>query len=126
VKAHRAGVLVVEDDDGVAEVVSEVLTRGGYSVERARHGAEAMVRLTAPDNGLPDLIVLDVNMPLENGVEVLRLVRRGLGRDVPVVVLTGGATPEQEEEMRVLGVSVYLSKPVSGEVLLEAVREALG
>ncbi|HUU55127.1 MAG TPA: response regulator [Armatimonadota bacterium] len=118
-------ILVVEDDDTVAATVTEILVRAGYEVERTRHGAEAVTRLSVPDRGLPDLLVLSIDIPMKSGIGVLRFLRETLHSRRPVVVLTAGATPEQEEEIRKLGASALLSRATSSEALLGAVRDAL-
>ncbi|MCJ7752258.1 MAG: response regulator [Armatimonadetes bacterium] len=118
-------ILVVADDDTVAATVTEILVRAGYEVERARHGAQAETRLSVADRGLPDLLVLNIPIPTEGGIGVLRSLRDTLNERRPVVVLTAGATPEQEEEMRKLGASALLSRATSSEELLGAVRDAL-
>ena len=118
-------VLIVEDDAQVSAFLQELLVRDGYEVQQARHGAEAMVLLTGPVENLPDLVVLDINLPLQSGVEVLVFLRDTLHSRIPVVVLTASATQDQEEDLNSLGVSAYLRKPVTSAVLLSEVERAL-
>ncbi len=120
-----SSILVVEDDDTVAATVTETLVRAGYEVERARHGEEAVTRLSVPDRGLPDLLVVNIAVPMKSGTGVLQFLRETLRSRRPVVVLTAGATPEQEEELRRLGPNALLSRATSSEALLGAVRDAL-
>ena len=123
---ERAGrVLIVEDNPEVMAVLRELLVRNGYDVREARHGAEALVQLSAPRESLPDLILLDIGLPLEGGVGVLAFLRRTLHSALPVIVLTASATFEQEQEIQQLGVSAYLRKPAPSELLLAEVRRAL-
>ena len=123
---ERAGrVLIVEDNTEVMAVLRELLLRNGYDVQDARHGAEALVQLSAPRESLPDLILLDIGLPLEGGVGVLAFLRRTVHSALPVIVLTASATLEQEREIRQLGVSACLRKPASSELLLAEVRRAL-
>jgi DNA-binding response OmpR family regulator len=118
-------ILIVEDNQELSHVLRELLTRHGYAVVDARHGAEALVHLTSPAASLPDLIILDVNLPLENGVGILGFLRRTLHSTIPVIVLTASATEEQEKELAALGISAYLRKPTGSEVLLREIDRAL-
>jgi len=118
-------ILIVEDNPEVMAVLRELLLRNGYDVQEARHGAEALVQLSAPRESLPDLILLDIGLPLEGGVGVLAFLRRTVHSALPVIVLTASATLEQEREIQQLGVSAYLRKPASSDLLLAEVKRAL-
>jgi len=118
-------ILIVEDNPEVMAVLRELLLRNGYDVQEARHGAEALVQLSAPKERLPDLILLDIGLPLEGGVGVLAFLRRTVHSAVPVIVLTASATLEQEREIQQLGVSAYLRKPAASDLLLAEVKRAL-
>ena len=118
-------VLVVEDNAQLTALLAEFLTGHGYEVIQARNGVEAMVSLTAPENEFPDVVLLDIGLPLESGVSVLSFVRQVMRNDVPVVVLTGRADPEDEAALRELGVSAYLRKPARPERVLAAIEQAL-
>jgi CheY-like chemotaxis protein len=120
-----ARVLIVEDNSEVMAVLRELLLRSGYDVQEARHGAEALVQLSAPRESLPDLVILDIGLPLEGGVGVLAFLRRTVHSALPVIVLTASATLEQEREIQQLGVSAYLRKPASSDLLLAEVKRAL-
>lgn len=118
-------ILVVLDDDMVAAVVTETLVRAGYEVERKRHGPEVAARLSGPDGGLPDLLVISSPGPTESGIGVLRSLVGTLNERRGVIVLTADAAAEQEEELRGLGASALLSMETSSEEILGAVRDAL-
>ncbi len=118
-------ILIVEDNLEVMAVLRELLLRNGYDVEEARHGAEALVQLSAPKESLPDLILLDIGLPLEGGVGVLAFLRKTVHSALPVIVLTASATQEQEQEIHQLGVSAYLVKPTASHRLLAEVKRAL-
>lgn len=112
---RRKRLLVVEDDAEVLEALCEVFVDDGYEVVRAGNGAEALryFERAAP----PDLIVLDLTMPVMDGYEFLE--RRALRRDlvaIPVLVLS--ATPA----VRLSGRNVeFLPKPLDVDVLLPTV-----
>jgi CheY-like chemotaxis protein len=119
-------VLVVEDEPEVMALLRELLRRRGYEVQEARHGIDALVHLSAPEDEQPDLVILDICLPLEGGVNVLEFLRRTLHRRTPVIILTATATQEQEERIQQLGVSGYLRKPASSAALFSTVEKALG
>ncbi len=118
-------VLVVEDDVEVVRLLEELLVEQGYEVLKARNGVEAMAAVAARPPELADVILLDLGLPLESGVSVLRFLRDVMQSGLPVIVLTGRADPEEETAVRKLGVSEYLRKPVSPERVLAAVARAL-
>lgn len=121
----RPNVLVVYDEPQVRATLREILTRSGYEVLEASHGKGALVELAAPESMLPDLVILDMGLPLEGGVRVLRFLRETRRSDVPVIVLTGAATEEQQQQVEQLGVSACLPKPAPAEKLLAEVGRAL-
>ena len=86
---------------------------------------KAMAALSAPKHECPDAVLLDVGLPLENGVSVLQFLRRVMRSRAPVVVLTGRDDPEDRETLMRLGVSAYLTKPTPTEELLRALSRAL-
>ena len=118
-------VLIVEDNAELLAVLEELLVRQGYQVLKAQNGVQALVHLTGAASDLPDVMVLDVGLPLQNGVTVLDFVRNAVRSNLPVIILTASADPDQEAELRKLGVSGYLRKPASAERILAAISEAL-
>ena len=118
-------ILVVEDNLQLLALLREVLVQKGYAVQAARNGVEAMAALSAPKHECPDAVLLDVGLPLENGVSVLQFLRRVMRSRAPVVVLTGRDDPEDRETLMRLGVSAYLTKPTPTEELLRALSRAL-
>lgn len=114
------GVLVVDDEPMVREVVAQYLQLDGFVVHEASDGAAAMAWL---DTHEPELVVLDVMLPELDGLTLLRRVR-GAG-DVPVILLTARA----EETDRILGLELgaddYIVKPFSPRELVARVRTVL-
>lgn len=119
----KAKVLLVEDDRGLAEVVDYNLKRAGYEVFRAHDGRDG---LTQAQLKLPDLILLDVMLPVMDGIEVCRSLRAAdETHDILVMMLT--ARTEESDEL--VGFSVgaddYVTKPFSVAVLLQRIRALL-
>ena len=100
-------ILIVDDEPQVAEVLARSLAREGHRAEVAHSGEEALKLLGTAE---PDALFLDVSMPGMNGLHVLAEVRRRRPT-LPVVVITGNATPEQVDEVKGLGAIDVIAKP---------------
>jgi CheY-like chemotaxis protein len=124
-------VLLAEDDDGHATLVQRNLKRAGIANEvvRASDGQEALDYLRCQGrhaarvpNG-PLLLLLDINMPRVDGVEVLRQIKADdRTARTPVIMLTTTDDPREVERCYQLGCSVYVTKPVAYEEFIEAIK----
>lgn len=115
-------ILVVDDDPSVRRLLSVQLGLAGHEVHIAEDGAEA---LTEIGRQKPDLLVLDVMMPLMDGWQLLRALRaKPLYADLPVVLLTAKSLPEDVERSYELGASVVMQKPYDGDRLLAMIEAA--
>ena len=99
--------LLIEDDEQVAEVLSDAFGSQGHEITIRHTGEEGLAYLT---HDRPDAVVLDIRLPKLNGVAVLRQIR---ARDpnLPVIIMTGLATPGEIAEVRRLGVTEIVEKP---------------
>ena len=90
-------IFVIEDDDELRFVLKEALTKESYSVIEAENGRAALTEL---EDGMasPDLILLDLNMPVMNGFEFLQVYRAKFSNDVPIVVVTGADLTEKDKK----------------------------
>jgi two-component system response regulator MprA len=117
-------ILVVDDERAVRESLRRALELEGYEIELAADGQEALQRLDANGEGQPDAVILDVLMPVIDGLEVCRRIRRS-GNRVPVLMLTA----RDEIENRVAGLDAgaddYVTKPFALEELVARVRALL-
>jgi two-component system, OmpR family, phosphate regulon response regulator PhoB len=113
-------ILVVEDDHALADVLDYNLTREGYDVTRAYDGRDG---LTQARLKMPDIVILDVMLPLVDGVEVCRQLRSSPETRGTVIIML---TAKSEESDQLVGFSVgaddYVLKPFSVRVLLERIR----
>ncbi|NOJ92790.1 sigma-54-dependent Fis family transcriptional regulator [Corallococcus coralloides] len=117
-----ARILIVDDDPGVLRAVRGLLQDGGFTPVEARSTAEAARLLEAPD-APPALMLLDLRMPGETGLELLARLPKPL--PVPVVVLSGEASPSEAVQALKLGATDFVEKPPSPERLLTALHNAL-
>ncbi|MDZ4859860.1 MAG: response regulator [Candidatus Hydrogenedentes bacterium] len=119
---HEANrVLVVDDDDGVREILAQALRRCGYEAELAKDGIDA---LRAMESKPYDLVLLDMLMPNRDGLAVLRELRGKPGAP-PVIVMTGSAASGVREEASELGAHSFLQKPFELRTLLAEVESVL-
>lgn len=118
-------ILVVDDEPGVADVLSILLTRARYQVETAWSGEQA---LDLFDRQPPDLVITDLTMPGIDGIELLRRVRQravDLHREIPVIVLTAYGTVQNAVSAMKEGAFHFVSKPFQKDELLSLVEKAL-
>ena len=116
----QSKVLVADDDEKIRELLELYLTKEGFAVIQAADGAEAILKAQQLK---PDLIVLDIMMPVLDGMEVCRQVRKF--SQVPVIILTA----RTEDEDRILGLELgaddYLAKPFNPRELVARVKAVL-
>jgi DNA-binding response OmpR family regulator len=114
-------VLIVEDDDRIADPLKKGLEREGMETERAKTGGEALARFDAEDATYPDVILLDLRLPDLDGFDVCRKIR-ATDPEVPIIVVTARG----EEVDRVLGLELgaddYVVKPFGFRELLARIR----
>ncbi len=117
-------VLVVDDNEEIVRLLRAILELQGFAVRTARDGASA---LTAVEQQLPDLIVLDVMLPAMDGKEVLaRLKASSRTASIPVILLTART---QDEDVLIgydLGADYYITKPFTKGQLLYGIGLVLG
>jgi DNA-binding response OmpR family regulator len=118
-------VLVVEDDDHIAQVLKFMLERQGYRVVHLADGRAAASHVES-STSLPDLVLLDVMLPYVDGFEIVRLMRaRGEWAGVPVLMLTAKNTERDTVRALDAGANDFVIKPFQPNELLARVRRFL-
>lgn len=119
--AQKLHILVVDDEPNIREVVELYLRREGYAVEVVGDGSAA---LRAIEQKLPDLIVLDLMLPLLTGTQLTRTLREG-HYDIPIIMLTAKGDESDRVAGLELGADDYVTKPFSPKELVARVKAVL-
>ena len=121
---QKAKVLIVDDEPNNVDFLEQALEDSGYQLITATNGQEALNKIQSEQ---PDLILLDLNMPIMDGFTVLAKVKEDPNlRDIPVIIISS----EHESKSIVKGIKQgaedYLTKPVNAGLLVKKVKDFLG
>jgi two-component system response regulator VicR len=117
---QRETVMVVDDEPEITEVVASALEDDGFNVEKASDGRRA---LELVERHPPDAMVLDLNLPKVDGLQVVQRCRANPAtRDVPIIIVSGSRDALQEIDLQSL---VFVEKPFDLEVLLVLIEDAV-
>ena len=117
-----ANILVVDDELGIRDLLSEILNDEGHSVELAANATQAR---TARNTSTFDLVLLDIWMPDTDGVSLLKEWSASGQLTMPVIMMSGHATIETAVEATRIGALSFLEKPITMQKLLKAVEQGL-
>jgi DNA-binding NtrC family response regulator len=117
-----ANILVVDDELGIRDLLSEILNDEGHNVELAENAAQARA---ARGRTRPDLVLLDIWMPDTDGVTLLKEWSTTGLLTMPVIMMSGHATIETAVEATKIGAQSFLEKPITLQKLLKAVEAGL-
>lgn len=117
-----ANILVVDDELGIRDLLSEILNDEGHNVELAENAAQAR---NARSRSRPDLVLLDIWMPDTDGVTLLKEWSTTGLLSMPVIMMSGHATIETAVEATKIGAQSFLEKPITMQKLLKAVETGL-
>jgi CheY-like chemotaxis protein len=112
-------ILVVEDEEGLRLLYEEELKSEGYEVLTARNGREAIEQL---EKGKPDLIILDIVMPIMNGMEALGRI---VGKDRKIPIILNSSYPGYRQDFMSWAADAYITKSIDLGELKDKVRELL-
>ncbi|RJG15428.1 response regulator [Massilia cavernae] len=117
-----ANILVVDDEMGIRELLSEILGDEGHAIQLAENAQQAR---DARAVGAPDLVLLDIWMPDTDGVTLLKEWQRDGLLTMPVIMMSGHATIDTAVEATRIGALNFLEKPIALQKLLKAVQQGL-
>jgi CheY-like chemotaxis protein len=116
----RARILIVDDSPTDLSIISAPLLACGFEVVTARDGEEALAKVASEQ---PDLILLDVVLPKQNGFQVCRTLKRTpASSHIPIIMLTGKNQPSDRFWGLRQGADEYLTKPFVAETLLQSIQ----
>lgn len=121
-RGEKSTVLLIDDDMSYLKQLNSFL-QDDYNVIMINSAKLALDYLI---KHVPDVIVLDYQMPLHNGASMMRLIQNSVdGREIPIIILSGALNKEAVQECYMYNPFAYLAKPVSKEVLEEKIEQAL-
>jgi two-component system cell cycle response regulator DivK len=117
----RKRILVVEDQEDNRRIIRDLLRHAGFDVIEVGDGEQA---LTAASTHRPDVILMDVQLPVLDGYEATRRIKAEPAlRHIPIIVVTSYALSGDEAKARAAGCDAYVAKPYSPKALLAKIRE---
>jgi len=116
-------ILIVDDDSTTRKLLGLFLKAKGYQVAYAENGLDGLEKLGLEQ---PNLIISDLNMPYMDGIEFVKSVRSDPAKnEIPILMVTTEADPEERERALSVGVNGYLVKPVTAEIVTQNIRHIL-
>jgi len=117
-------IVIIEDDPVISQMYRMKFEADGFDVQLANNGKRGVELVEAFS---PDIILLDLQMPEMNGVDVLEIIRKNSwGKDIPVIILTNMGEEESPKEIRALGIHSYIVKAnLTPRQVVQRVKEAL-
>ena len=117
-------VLVVEDHEDNRQILRDLLENAGYNMIEAGDGEQALM---AAASQRPDLILMDIQLPILDGYEATRRLKADLTlKTIPVIAVTSYALSDDEKKAYAAGCDAYVAKPYDPLALLETIRQHLG
>ena len=116
-------ILAVEDQEDNMQILRDLLTSAGYQIIEAENGKDALAAVT---KRRPDLILMDIQIPIIDGYEVTRRIKADPAlRSIPIIAVTSHALTESERKRRDAGCDDFVAKPYSPRQLLAKIRQYL-
>lgn len=120
-------VLIVDDSDTVREIIAKTLKAAGIDVANSYEAANGQVALDVLGREHVDLVFSDLNMPVLNGIEMIKQMKQNVAwKGIPVVIVTTDGSTKRIAELKEMGVVAYIRKPFKPEDIRNVVDEILG
>ena len=120
--SQNTTILIAEDSSVILSLTRKILQLQNYNILTAKNGREVLQRV---EESNIDLILLDINIPIMNGMDVARSIRSHANKQVaktPIVAITGNANNYSMEQFKEAGIDDYLPKPLDFDQLVETVK----
>jgi two-component system chemotaxis response regulator CheY len=117
-------ILIVDDSESIRELVSLSLEASGYAIEKGKDGFEALQLL---DGREINLVITDLNMPVMDGVHLIKEIRKRVCYStIPILLFTTEAQQAKKEEAKAAGATGWITKPFAQEKLLDVIKKIIG
>jgi two-component system chemotaxis response regulator CheY len=117
-------ILSVDDSASIRQMVKLTLAGAGYAVVQANDGAEGLAKA---HEAVVDLVITDLNMPVMNGLGLIRELRKlATYKGVPIIFLTTESDAALKQEAKVAGATAWITKPFQQEQLVAVVKKVIG
>ena len=118
----KSKILIIEDNEQNLYLVTFILEKYGYIVIQARNGQEG---IDIAKENCPSLILLDIQLPVMDGYDVAKELRKILGDAVPIIAITSYAMPGDREKALKAGCSDYITKPINPDTFMTNIEQYL-
>ena len=121
--AETKTILIAEDSSVILNLTKKILELQNYKILTAKNGGEVIKTV---ENNKIDAILMDLNIPIKNGMECTREIRAHKNKDianVPIIAVTGNANNYSMEDFKEAGINAYLPKPLDFDMLVQTVKE---
>lgn len=113
-------ILVCEDNLLMLKTIEFTLKKHGYEVVNAVDGDQGIKALK---NEQIDVLITDINMPYNSGLELIQFIKSNMNKKIPVIIVTGITVEETRQHAKELGAVNYVTKPFDPEILVEMIRD---
>ena len=116
-------VLIAEDSSVIQNLTKKILQFQNYEIDAVKNGFEVLKYL---ETKKPDIILLDINMPVMNGIECIKQIRASENEEIakiPVIAISGNAANYTLDYLTAVGFTEYLPKPINFDILVETVKK---
>lgn len=116
-------ILIAEDSSVILNLTKKILELQNYKILTAKNGGEVIKQV---ENSKIDAILMDLNIPVKNGMECTREIRAHENKDIakiPIIAVTGNANNYSMEDFKEAGINAYLPKPLDFDMLVQTVKQ---
>lgn len=121
--AETKTILIAEDSSVILNLTKKILELQNYKILTAKNGGEV---IKSVENNKIDAILMDLNIPVKNGMDCTREIRASKNKDIaniPIIAVTGNANNYSMEDFKEAGINAYLPKPLDFDMLVQTVKE---
>ena len=121
--AETKTILIAEDSSVILNLTKKILELQNYKILTAKNGGEV---LKTVENNKIDAILMDLNIPIKNGMECTREIRASKNKDIaniPIIAVTGNANNYTMDDFKEAGINAYLPKPLDFDMLVQTVKQ---